>query len=110
MQTLAQDLRLALRSLHRERLVTLVAAGSLAIGIAANATVFSLIQALEFPRLIYPEASRIIFLETMHQPRQLVGMPVSAPDALDIVQSTRTFERWTLTADHAHPRAPRAAE
>ena len=41
--TLRQDAALAVRSLRREPGVTLVALFSLAIGIAANATVLSLV-------------------------------------------------------------------
>ena len=86
-----RDTTFAARSLLRSRGVTSVAIASLAVGIAANATIFSLVQAVEFPSLIYPEASRIVFLESRNHQRGLIGMPVSAPDALDIVAATRHF-------------------
>jgi putative ABC transport system permease protein len=99
MGALSQDLKLAARSLFRDRGVTVVAVASLAIGIAANATVFSLVQAVEFPRLIYPDAFRIVFLESRNADTAISGLPVSAPDALDIAASTRTLESAALTSD-----------
>ena len=47
--TIRQDLRFAVRNLVRGRLVSAIAVLSLALGIAANTSVFSLVQALEFP-------------------------------------------------------------
>src|SRR5688500_38050 len=99
MTGLAQDSRFAVRSLLRTRGVTVVAIASLAIAIAANATVFSVVQAIEFPRLLYPGASRIVFLESRNDVRNLIGMPVSAPDALDVAAAARTLELPSLTAD-----------
>lgn len=94
-----QDLTFAVRSLLRGRGVTTVAIVSLAIGIAANTTIFSLVQAVEFPSLIYPQASRIVFLESRNTARSLIGMPVSAPDAMDIAAASRTLQLASLTAD-----------
>jgi len=56
LDTIRQDLVVAGRHLRRGRLVTAVALVSLALGIAANTTVFSLVKALTFPQLIYPDA------------------------------------------------------
>ena len=97
--TLRQDVRFAVRSLWRSKAATAVAALSFALGIAANATVFSLVQAIEFPRLIYPEASRIVFLESNNAARGVNGMLVSAPDALDITAASTTLTAFALTAD-----------
>jgi putative ABC transport system permease protein len=97
--TLRQDVRFALRSLWRSRGATAVAGLSFALGIAANATVFSLVQAIEFPRLIYPEASRIVFLESNNAARGVNGMLVSAPDGLDITAASKTLTGFALTAD-----------
>ena len=101
LERLWQDVRFAARSLTRARGVALVAVISLAFGIGANATVFSLVQAVEFPSFIYPQASRIVFLESSNNARGGVGMPVSAPDALDIAAGARTLELATLTADQS---------
>ena len=98
-ETLRQEIRFALRSLWRSKGATAVAALSFAVGIAANATVFSLVQAIEFPRLIYPEASRIVFLESNNAARGVSGMLVSAPDALDITAESQTLAGSALTAD-----------
>jgi putative ABC transport system permease protein len=101
LDTLRQDVRVALRSLLREPGVTVVALLSLAIGIAANATVFSLVQAVEFPQLLYPDASRIVFIESRNLPRDLSEMPISAPDALDLAAAAHTLATPALTVDQS---------
>ena len=101
LSALLSPVRRAARSLLADRSVTMIAVASLAIGIAANATIFSLVQAVEFPRLIYPQASRIVFLESRDESRSLVGMGVSGPDALDIAAAARTLESPSVTADQA---------
>ena len=96
-----QDLAFAIRSLLAGRTVSAVAVASLAVGIAANTTVFSLVQAVEFPRLIYPDASRLVFVESRNHARGLVGMLVSAPDAADIAAASRTLTHASVTADQS---------
>ncbi|CAN5793761.1 ABC transporter permease [soil metagenome] len=98
-QGILQDVVYGALSLVRTRGVTAIAILSLAIGIAANATIFSVIHALEFPHLIYPDASRIVFLESRNHARGITGMLVSVPDAIDISAATRMLELPTLTAD-----------
>src|SRR5215218_6487887 len=90
-QSMRYDVVFALRSLVRSRLVSVIALLSLALGIAANTTVFSLVEAVEFPDLIYPEPSRVVFLESRNAVRGLSGMLVSVPDAFDLAASTRTL-------------------
>ena len=101
LEALRNDLKAAMRGLRSARMVSAIAVASLAIGIAANTTVFTLVQALEFPRLIYPQSSRIVFLESKNTTRSLTGMLVSAPDALDIATSSETLESVSLTADQS---------
>lgn len=99
--TLWQDVRQAVRGFGRDRGVALLALASLAVGIAANTTVFSVVQALEFPHLIYPSASRIVFLESNNNARNLKGMPTSAPDSADIAASATSLEHASLAADQS---------
>jgi predicted permease len=95
------DLKLAFRSLSREPGVTFIALVFFAIGIAANTTMFSLVQAVEFPRLLYPDAARIVFLETSHLPRNLRGMLMSGPDAVDTAATSRTLTGISVTGDQS---------
>lgn len=93
------DLQHATRSLWRDRTAFVVAVATLAIGLAANTTVFSLVHALEFPTLPYPQADRLVFLETNNQTRGIRGMLVSIQDAVAHRETTRTLDALTITAD-----------
>ena len=57
-----QDLRLAIRSLRATPVVTLVAILSLALGIGANAAIFSLVNALVFRVLPVREPGRLFLV------------------------------------------------
>lgn len=62
MSLLPQDLRIALRTPRRGRVAQLVAIFSLALGVAGNAVVFSIVSAMLFRPLPYPESDRIVVL------------------------------------------------
>jgi len=57
--TLQQDVRYGLRSLRRAPLVTLVAIGSLALGIGANTAIFTLVKATVLQPLAIPQPERV---------------------------------------------------
>jgi putative ABC transport system permease protein len=101
LDTVRQDLAFAIRNLLRGRMVSLVAVLSLAVGIGANTTVFSLVQALEFPNLIYPDASRIVFLETRNDRRGVSEMMMSAPDARDVAAASRALQAVSIAASQS---------
>jgi putative ABC transport system permease protein len=98
LETIRQDVALAIRHLRRGGLVSGVAVLSLALGIAANTTVFSLVQALAFPHLIYPDASRIVFLESKNDARGIAEMMISAPDGADVAAAAHTLQGVTVAA------------
>jgi predicted permease len=62
MDAVASDLRHALRGLMKSKLFTVVALLSLALGIGANVTVFSLVNALALKPLPYAEPNRLVSL------------------------------------------------
>jgi putative ABC transport system permease protein len=61
-EILSQDLRYALRTMLKNRGFTLVAVLSLALGICANTTIFSAINALLFRGLPYQNSDRLVAL------------------------------------------------
>src|SRR6185295_8052420 len=62
MGSLLQDLRLAFRSLARSRGAVLVVCVSIALAVAGNAAIFSIIEAWVLRPIPYPDASRLAIL------------------------------------------------
>ncbi len=56
-----QDLRFALRTLRRDRVFAAVSIAILALGIAANTTVFSVVNAVLLRPLPFPESSQLVW-------------------------------------------------
>lgn len=92
MESLLQDIRFAFRSLRRRRLLTLVAAFSLAIGIGANAAIFSAVDVFMFRPFSYPEPEDLGFIWTTNQERGWTSTSTSIPDFLDWREESRTME------------------
>ena len=65
MNTFAQDLRYAFRSLTRDRVFAAVAIGALAIGIGANTAVFTVVESVLLRPLPYHEPSQLYTVRPM---------------------------------------------
>jgi len=86
LDSLLQDLRFALRQMHRSPGFALTAVLILALGIAANVIVFGVLQALVLRQLDVPHADRVMTL----QPKD--GGPfVSNPEMRDVRDSNTLF-------------------
>src|ERR1043166_2573103 len=90
MRSFAADLRLAARSLGRSPGFLAVAVLSLALGIGANTTAFSLANALLFRPLPVPRPGELVGVFTSDYSGPAFGTS-SYPDYLDLVASTRSF-------------------
>lgn len=94
MQTLAQDLRYAFRTLLRSRGFALTAALTLAAGIGANTAIFSIMDAVLLRPLPYENPDRLVRLyETEAAPGKY---PFTGPDFLDWKTQNSTFSDMTL--------------
>jgi len=94
------DLKFALRQLHKSPGFTLVAALTLALGIGANTAIFSIVNAVLIRPLPYPNADRIMVLNESSGPGQ--DYSVALPDYFDWRNDNTVFEH--LAATHKESR------
>ena len=90
MDAVLQDLRYAWRSLRRQPAFALLAIGTLALGIGANAAIFSAVNAVLLRPLDYRQPDRIVALTNQWLKTGRRGT-VSAPDFHDWHDSTKSF-------------------
>jgi putative ABC transport system permease protein len=95
---LRQDVTFALRSLNRQKVWTLVAVVTLALGIGANTAMFSVVNHLLLNPLPYPNATRIVIVsQSPSQSGNTGGFSVSmVPMGRMVagwVRDTRAFEQ-----------------
>jgi hypothetical protein len=102
MDVLWHDLRYGLRTLVRSPGFTLVALLTLALGIGANAAVFSAVQALLIKLPPYSDAERLVFVWGHRDAPNAAQLPVSLPVAMQIASHVHSFDRtgvWTSLPD-----------
>ena len=90
MDNLLQDLRYAIRSLRRQPAFAVLAISTLALGIGANAAIFSVVDAVLLRPLEYRDPDRIVSLTTQWQNTGRRGT-VSAPDYHDWHDAASSF-------------------
>ncbi|MEK6281435.1 MAG: ABC transporter permease [Acidobacteriota bacterium] len=91
MDTLLKDLRYGIRSLLKQPGFTLVAVITLALGIGANTTIFSIINALVLRPPQISDSEQLVAIWTTPKDKRREGF-VSYPDLQDWRTSSQTFE------------------
>jgi putative ABC transport system permease protein len=92
LETLAQDLRYALRMLRKNPGFALLAVHVMGLGIGANTAVFSVVNAVLIRPLAYRAADRIVALSTSERKDPSRASYVSAPDFHDWQDQSRSFD------------------
>src|SRR5262249_42444232 len=83
LETLAQDVRYALRTMRRSPGFTLVAVFALAVGIGGNTAIFSLLDAARTQALPYRDPERLVLLWGNVQRARVERRGTSDPDFAD---------------------------
>ena len=79
MQNSIKELRHAARRLLRSPAFTIAAALTLALGLAANTSIFTLVNRVILKPLPYPQSNRLIFVDHAAPGIELAGTPGMSP-------------------------------
>jgi putative ABC transport system permease protein len=94
MGTLLQDVRYGFRMLMKKPVFTLMAVLTLALGIGANTSIFSVVNAILLRELPYKEPSRLVWAETAkEQNGQRQSSAVSPAEFWEWKDQSQTFEQ-----------------
>ena len=89
--TIGQDLRHACRSLWRSPGFSAIVVATLAVGIGANLTMFSLMRAVLWRPLPYPDPGRIVVIQV--DARSVSNSGGTTGELLDLRERSRTLEQ-----------------
>ena len=89
-----QDIRYAIRLLIKDRWFTAVAAIALALGIGANAAVFTFVNAVLLRGLPFDDPDRIVSIGSLDARGRNLG--VSRLDFIDIREAARSYSGLTM--------------
>jgi predicted permease len=110
-QTLAQDVRYALRSLRRSPGFAAVALLTLALGIGANAAMFTIVNGVLLRPLPYPDADSLVRVYHANPRQGVREASTSLPDVTDWRAQTPAFSSMagffrlpTILTGHGDPR------
>ena len=92
LDTLNRDVRYAVRSLCRSWAFAIGAGTILALGIGANTAIFSVVNAVLLQPLAYPNADRLVAIETLWTNTGQTSPDVSGPDFLDWQAENGVFD------------------
>ena len=95
------EIRYALRQLTKSPGFTLVAVVGLALGIGANAALFSVVNSVFLRPLPYHEPERLVRLASTDESREVVRFPLSYPRFLEVQKQPRVFSALAFSTGNA---------
>ena len=99
LETTLQDLGYSVRTLRKSPGFTIVAVVTLALGVAANTTIFSMVSAILLRKPPVPDPDRVMIVSSINKanPQSLSG--VSVPDYIAWREQAHSFQDLAATAD-----------
>ena len=101
LDALRGDVRHAMRSLTKSWGFTVGAGAVLALAIGANTAIFSVVNTVLLQPLAYPDAERLVSIETLWINTGRSSQDVSGPDFLDWQAQSDVFEKMALSFSNA---------
>jgi putative ABC transport system permease protein len=89
-----QDLKVALRSLYRAKGLSITVVLTLALGIGANAAIFSLVRGVLLRPLVNRDENRLIYIQQSAPGMAPGGVPFSVPEIADLRASVKTLNSF----------------
>jgi len=89
-----QDLKVALRSLYRAKGLAITVILTLALGIGANAAIFSLVRGVLLRPLVNRDENRLIYIQQSAPGMAPGGVPFSVPEIQDLRASVKTLNSF----------------
>jgi putative ABC transport system permease protein len=96
MGSYGNQLRCVLRTLLRSPMFTLITVATIAIGIGANAAIFSIVNGVLLKPLPYPEPDRLVSVRETSPMLNLKEMELCPADYFTFREENRTFEKFGL--------------
>ena len=111
MSSFLNDLRFALRSLARTKGLTITVVLTLALGIGANAAIFSVVRGVLLRPLVNRDEDRLIYIRQSARGIGVENAAFSVPEIQDLRGRVKSIERVRRLLHHRlhHGRPRRAA-
>jgi putative ABC transport system permease protein len=91
-----RDVRYGARVLLKNPGFTVVAVLTLALGIGATTTIFSVLNGVVLRPLPYPEPERLVYMQAMNLDTGSQGGSISPPDFLDYREAVKLFDGFAV--------------
>ena len=110
----AQDVRLALRRMRRNPLFAVSVAGTLALGVAATTSIYSVVDGVLLKPLPFPRPDTLVRITADYRSVNLRDVGLSQPELEDYAKRSGAFEAvagiWPITANLTGPERPERVE
>jgi predicted permease len=99
MSSLWQDIRFSFRTLSKSPGFTLVAILTMALGIGALSSIFSVVNAVMIRKLPFEDPGRLVLVDGLNLNDETQRIPVSYEDFRDLRERVRSFELFAARTD-----------